>query len=219
MINMILAVLPTILIITYILYFDRYHKEPLSLLITLFIVGCLTVIPAILLESLLPSLNRIYSIFGLFIYSVLGIGLIEEGVKFVATKMLAYRHRAFDEIYDGIIYCVMVSLGFATIENIMYVSAYGANVAVLRAITAVPAHTIFAVTMGYYFGLSKAFHQKRKYYLMMSLLVPVLLHGIYDFILLMALDWGMIIFGLYAFYLYKKAFKLIATTYQIKPFK
>ena len=219
MLNMFLAVLPTVLIITYILWFDRFNREPLSLLIKLFIIGCLSVIPAILLENLLPSTDRIYTVVGILIYSVLGIGLIEEGVKFVSTKVVAYQDKAFDEIYDGIIYCVMVSLGFATVENILYVSAYGTSTALLRAVTAVPAHTIFAVTMGYYLGLSKAYPNKRALYQVLALVFPIILHGLYDFIIFMAFDWGMLVFIVYGLYLYKKAFKLIKITHYLPPFR
>ena len=183
MLNIVLAVLPTILIIAYILWFDRYNKEPVGLLIMLFVFGCLSVIPASFFESLTPRISSVHTYFGLFLYCLLAIALIEEGVKFFTTKILAYRNSAFDEIYDGIIYCVMVSLGFATIENIMYVQAYGTSAALLRAITAVPAHTIFAVTMGYYLGLSKAFPRQRSFYQLLSLTVPIILHGIYDFII------------------------------------
>ncbi|MEA5026121.1 Protease PrsW [bioreactor metagenome] len=218
MVNMLLAVLPTIVIITYILWFDRYNKEPRLLLVKLFFCGCLTVIPAAFLEGLTEQ-KAFYSYFDVFTYALFGIALIEEGFKFIATKIVAYKARAFDEIYDGIIYCVMVSLGFATVENIMYVNAYGTGTALLRAVTAVPAHTIFAVTMGYYLGLSKAMPQKRLGYQILALAVPILLHGIYDFILFLSFDWIMIVFGIYAFYLYKKAFRLINETYQIPPFR
>jgi len=219
MFNIGLAVLPTIVIIGYILWFDRYNKEPIGLLIMLFLFGCLSVIPALILENFVPDISSVYTYFGLFIYCLLGIALIEEGVKFFTTKVIAYRNKAFDEIYDGIIYCVMVSLGFATIENIMYVQAYGASVALLRAITAVPAHTIFAVTMGYYLGLSKAFPSKRSLYQLLSLAMPILLHGIYDFIIYVSYDWLMLIFIVYALYLYRKAFMLVKRTYNIEPFR
>ena len=219
MINMFLAVLPTVLIINYVLWFDRFKREPILLLIKLFVVGCLTVIPAILLENLLPSTDRIYTVMGILFYSVMGIGLIEEGVKYFSTKVIAYQDNAFDEIYDGIIYCVIVSLGFATVENIMYVNAYGTSTALLRAITAVPAHTIFAITMGYYLGLSKAYPNKSFFYQLLGLVFPIILHGLYDFILFMAFDWGMLLFVIYGLYLYKRAFKLIKITHTIPPFR
>ncbi|MDD2592078.1 MAG: PrsW family glutamic-type intramembrane protease [Erysipelotrichaceae bacterium] len=219
MFNLILAILPTIIIIAFILWFDRYKREPLSLLIKLFIVGCLSVIPAIFLENFLPNTIYISTMMGVLVYSVLGIGLIEEGVKYVVTLIVAYKDKAFDEIYDGIIYCVLVSLGFATVENIMYVLAYGTSTALLRAVTAVPAHTIFAITMGYYLGLSKAYPKQKVYYQILAIVSPIILHGLYDFILFMAFDWGMLIFGIYGYYLYKRAFRLIGLTYDIPPFR
>lgn len=216
--NLFLAILPTIIIATYILSYDRYNPEPRSLCIKLFFFGCVTTIPAIFLERIYP-VGIIYDYGHLFLYNLTGIALIEEGVKYICTIAIAYKHRAFDEIYDGIIYCVMVSLGFATVENIMYVSSYGTSTAVFRMLTAVPAHAIFAVTMGYYLGLSKAFPAKRIWYLLLSLAVPTLLHGCYDFILDTEFYWTVIVFVVYLFYLYKKMFALVRQTSDVTPFR
>ena len=87
----------------------------------------------------------------------------------------------------------MVSLGFATVENIMYVLSSGLSTAILRALTAVPAHTIFAIVMGYYISMGKFAHKKRFYYKFMSLTAPTLLHGTYDFILFTNYDFEMCI--------------------------
>ena len=93
--NMFLAILPTIVIVTYILRFDRYNPEPPALLIKLFIVGCFSVIPAVILENMVTP--HYYDLYTLFVYCVVGIGLIEEGVKYVLTRWVAYRHDAFDD--------------------------------------------------------------------------------------------------------------------------
>ncbi len=215
--NLFLAVLPTIVIIAYILGFDKYNQEPPKLLLKLFVAGCFTVIPAIYLERMVDE-NSFYGYLGLFFYCVIGVALMEEGVKFVASYLLSYHDNAFDEIYDGIIYCVMVSLGFATIENIMYVMQYGQSTAIIRAITAVPAHAIFAVTMGYFVGMSKAYPNHRILYMVSSLVAPILLHAVYDFILFTGLNWLMLVFIVYVVLLYKQTFALIKRTSDIPPF-
>ncbi len=218
MINLALAILPTIVIGAYILKYDKYNREPVSLLLKLFVYGCLTVIPASMLEKPVDNFP-IYSYLDLFLYAFLGVGLIEEGVKYVVTRYIAYKDKAFDEVYDGMIYCVMVSLGFATIENILYVFTFGRETALVRAITAVPAHTIFACTMGYFMGLSKVNTKKSNLYLILSLLVPALLHGIYDFLLFSDLDSMMLIYIVYVIFLYKKTIKLIKETSSRYPFR
>lgn len=219
MFQLFLAILPTIVIVTYILKFDHYHKEPSSLLVRLFFLGCLSVIPAIILETILLPDTISGRFIPLFLYSTLGIGGIEEGVKIFMVFICGYKHHAFDEIYDGIIYCVMVSLGFATIENILYVMQFGTQTALLRMFTAVPAHAIFAISMGYYIGLSKAYPAKKEYYLILSYAVPVLLHGFYDFVLIGDYGWSLIVFVFYVNYLYKKANQLIRQTSGIRPFR
>ncbi len=160
---LILAILPTIIIFMFILGHDRYNKEPRGLIIKLFIVGTLTVIPAIMLERMFPE--TLYPTWiDILISAFVGVALIEEGVKYLGARLFSYRHRAYDEIYDGVIYCVCVSLGFATVENILYVMQTGVSPAIIRAVTAVPALTIFAVVMGYYMSMGKFYAQGRLYF-------------------------------------------------------
>lgn len=218
MINLFLAILPTIIIVTYFLKFDRYNPEPPRLLFRLFLGGCISVIPAVIIEMMIDE-PAYPTYFNYFVYCCLGIGLVEEGCKYFFTKLLAYRSNAFDEIYDGIIYCVMVSLGFATIENILYVMQYGTSVAITRMITAVPAHAIFAATMGYYMGYGKAFPRQRTLYKILSIVIPTILHGFYDYILTINANWALIVFVVYLIWLYKRTFRLIRITHEVPPFK
>ena len=93
----------------------------------------------------------------------------------------------FDQYYDGILYAIFISMGFALVENVMYVMQSGMSVAIARAITAVPGHMLFAVPMGYYLSLAKFKEGKdAAKYVKLSLAVPILLHGTYDFILMYA---------------------------------
>lgn len=218
--NLILAVAPTVLIVFFILRFDHFQKEPRSPLIKLFVVGMFTVVPAIILENLIPIYETdINSVLGKFLYALLGVALIEESVKFFGAKIFAYSKPSYNEVYDGIIYCVLVALGFATVENIFYVLQYGTSVALIRALTAVPAHAMFGVSMGYYMSLGKASFRRKGYYHFLSLFVPIFLHGIYDTILFLQYDFAMLIFIPYLLFMYFRAIQLIQRTNKIQPFQ
>ncbi len=111
-------------------------------------------------------------------------GFSEELFKFLALYFLIWKNPNFNEKFDGIVYAVFVSLGFAGVENVMYVASGGVSVALTRSLTAVPAHALFGITMGYYIGIAHLDPQKRNAFLRKAFFVPFLLHGIYDFILL-----------------------------------
>jgi RsiW-degrading membrane proteinase PrsW (M82 family) len=140
------------------------------------------------------------------------VGLGEELLKYLVVVLYAFRKPSFNEPFDGIVYAVMVSLGFAAFENIFYVMEGGIGVAVMRMFTAVPMHAAFAVIMGYYIGLSKYYQgDARIEKSLKGLLYAVLFHGLYDFFLFqddMPLL-GLLIFPMivWAFFLCRKAMK------------
>ena len=181
-----LAIAPGIAICVYIYFKDKYEKEPIKLLLVSFILGVFSVVPTLLLSRLgtyffgfePTSSNLIFS----FISCVVGIGLVEEFSKLIFVRYYAYKKDDFNEPFDGIVYCVMVSMGFATLENILYVSASGASTGWLRMFTAVPMHAVFAIVMGYYMGVQKSFGTSAA--VLKGLLLASLLHGIYDFVLM-----------------------------------
>lgn len=107
----------------------------------------------------------------------------EELVKFLAVYIYPFKRNAFNEPVDGIVYSVMASMGFATLENILYVFELGIGTGLLRMFTAVPAHAAFGVVMGYYMGLAKFDKENRTKLLAKGLLFAILLHGAYDFFL------------------------------------
>ncbi len=149
-----LAIAPGIAICLYIFYKDIYNKEPKLNLIVSFILGSATIIPAAYIEELLaPGMYESTS--KLFAYSYFVIALIEELGKFVVLRYYAFPKKSFDEPLDGIVYAVMIGMGFATVENIGYVMQYGISVAFLRMFLSVPAHATFAVLMGYHVGKAK----------------------------------------------------------------
>ena len=114
----------------------------------------------------------------------LAAGLTEEGMKFLAFLLFFWKSSHFNERFDGIVYAVYISLGFAGIENILYVFSGGYSVGIVRALTAVPAHALFGVVMGYYFGLAKFNAKYRGIYLALAFFLPFVFHGLYDFLLM-----------------------------------
>lgn len=183
---LLLAIAPVAIIILYIYFKDKYEKEPKRLLIYNFLLGAIVsiLITTILyygFDIVLPLSNHT-SIFEQFIKAFFVVGLTEEFSKYLIVRYFAQPNAAFNEPFDGIVYAVMVSMGFAATENIFYVLEGGLETAILRAFTAVPAHATFGILMGYYMG--KAKFSKNKIVLNLAgLLLAVLFHGAYDFFL------------------------------------
>jgi len=183
---LLLAVAPVFVIILYIYLKDKYEKEPKKLLLYTFLLGAFVsiIISTILyvLSSFVLPLPDNYSVWQQFIKAFFVVALIEEFSKYVIVRYYAQPKNAFNEPFDGIVYAVMVSMGFAAIENIMYVTSGGIHVALVRAFTAVPAHATFAILMGYFMGKAKFSNNRIKLNLV-GLFLAVFFHGVYDFFL------------------------------------
>ena len=179
-----LAVAPGLAICVFIFYRDAYNREPKLNLIVSFFMGVLSIIPAFFIENAFSGYFG-NSLFDKAALAFLVVALTEEACKFAALRLYSYRQKSFDEPFDGIVYGVMVSMGFATLENILYViksaeAGQGYQVALLRMFLSVPAHATFGVLMGYHVGRAK-FEPKRKPYLMLlGLFWAVFFHGAYD---------------------------------------
>ncbi len=180
-----LAIFPGIALMIYIYNKDKKEKEPIGLLLGLFGLGALSVIPAAIFEGLFSFIGEDGSITGLIVKCIFVIGLFEELGKFVFLSLFSWKNKNFNCSFDGIVYSVFVSLGFATIENILYVFGNGVFVGILRAITAVPGHASFAVFMGFFY--SKMRKSKANGNIsgilvnaFLAILVPMTVHGIYD---------------------------------------
>ncbi|KPU44850.1 protease PrsW [Oxobacter pfennigii] len=206
------ALAPTIALIIYIYQKDRYDREPIHLLARLFIFGALTVIPVYFIEKILAELNIFSGLASAAYTAFIVAGLTEEYFKRLVVIKIAFKDKSYNEKLDGIVYCVFSALGFATIENIMYVIFGPSNfiyTGVTRGIFAVPAHMLFGVTMGYYLSLSKyadadntrVLNYNKSFY------VPVLLHGIYNFILMSGLNNLMFVFAAFVIYLWNANLK------------
>jgi RsiW-degrading membrane proteinase PrsW (M82 family) len=181
----IIALAPVFVIATYIYIRDKYEREPIRLLLISLVVGCVITIPVSIIEGLLMAggqglVGLASAAWSAFVVAA----FTEELFKLLALYLLIWRNRHFNEKFDGIVYATFISLGFAGIENILYVSDGGISVGITRAFTAVPAHALFGIIMGYQFGLARFYPNERSWRLFLAFLMPILLHGIYDFILM-----------------------------------
>ena len=183
---LLVSVVPAALLILYIYHQDKYQKEPIKSIIKAFCGGMLSVVfTFILLQiieytiGLIPILNET-----VFYDSFITAGIPEELCKFAVFMIFIWRDKNFDEYFDGIVYASIVSLGFATIENIMYVLPGGLSVGILRALLSVPGHFFFGIIMGYFLSLAKFNKSKRGLYIFLGLLFAILAHGIYDWLLM-----------------------------------
>ena len=187
-----LAIAPGIAICLFIYFKDKYNKEPLGLLIWLFILGMFSTIPALIIQVVFTKPVEHLMGEGIAytaVFSYIIVALSEEGSKFLALRLFSFKRKAFDDPFDGIIYAVMVSMGFATLENIGYVTQHGFATGITRMFLSVPAHATFGVLMGYHFGLAKFDPDNRKEYFILAILWPVLFHGTFDFFLFLGNTW------------------------------
>ena len=180
-----LALLPVAAILFFI-YRHDHDPEPMRTVGFAFLWGCVSVVPAILGEL-------VVNIEDPFLDATFGVALIEEAAKLAMLMLYIWKHADFNDSFDAIVYSVTVSLGFAAVENIMYVINGGLEVAILRALFSIPGHATFAIIMGYFFAKAKThFYYRRREqqyaYLALALMLPTLTHGIYDFFAITAHD-------------------------------
>ncbi len=180
------ALAPVIVVIFYIYIKDKFEKEPKKLLLYNFLFGAIV---SVFISSILYIIYDVYlprsddfSVLQQFIKAFFVVALIEEFSKYIIVRFYAQPKSDFNEPFDGIVYAVMVSMGFAVVENLFYVLEGGLHVALLRAFTAIPAHATFGILMGYFMGKAKFTNQKAKWNLI-GLATAILFHGSYDFFL------------------------------------
>ena len=181
-----LAVIPGILIFVYVYRKDKVEKEPVGLVIRTIVMGAVACIAAGFLESIeegflpqYPEGTVEYAIITSFAVAA----FVEEIVKYLAMRIFTWKYRGFNYRFDGIVYGVAAAVGFAILENIMYVTMYGFQTGVVRAFTAVPLHASCGVFMGVFYAYSKkaAILGKSAFpYTLLALILPMLLHGVYD---------------------------------------
>jgi len=247
------ALLPAIVLCVYVFKKDKAEKEPIGLLIGLLISGVLICYPVVKVggamsdftmnfflnfatiengQAVLDSITyRIYTAFDNFIC----VALVEEGFKWLALVLITRNNKNFNSLFDGIIYAVFVSLGFAGFENILYVFDGGLSTALARAFTSVPGHMFNAVIMGYYYSFWHIFDKAResesgfaklglidvknpfsgKKYMALSLIIPVLTHGFYDYCCTVGSSLAVIVFYAFLLFLYIYCFGKIKSISKI----
>lgn len=186
------ALLPPLYLLWKVYQIDAIEKEPPGLLLRIFVLGMISTIPAVVLETIGQAvLERALGLsggrlFNFFMYFIVVAGA-EEIVKYFAMKLPTWRSEEFNFVFDGVVYGVTASLGFAALENVLYVLEGGLATAGVRALTSIPIHAICGVYMGHYYGIAKSAEifgetgicakMKRR-----AILIPMLIHGAYDFI-------------------------------------
>ncbi|MBQ4633772.1 MAG: PrsW family intramembrane metalloprotease [Bacilli bacterium] len=209
-----ITILPTILLWIYINKLDK-RKEPREVLIKMFTAGVLSAVVTLIITLLVCFIFPWFmeyevklSING-FLYVFLGIGLIEEASKFLMMYLFGWKEENLDETYDIVLYCMLVALGFATLENILYSLDGTLSTAIMRLFTAVPGHVIDGAFMGYFVYKMKTTNRNIQN-LALAIMVPALTHTIYDFIALTATNFiGIFIFIIFVILEFIIAIKLV----------
>jgi RsiW-degrading membrane proteinase PrsW (M82 family) len=182
---LLISLAPIFIIAIYVYIRDKYEKEPFLLLLKALFIGVLVILPVVLIEKWLASFSiHLEGLSKVAFHAFVIASLTEEGFKYCGFILIFWRDKNFNEKFDGIVYAMFISLGFAAIENILYVFQGGITIGIARALTAVPAHALFGTVMGYYFGLARFYPHLKIKYLILAFVMTFLWHGFYDFLLL-----------------------------------
>ena len=215
-----LSISPGIFIMILIYNLDEYDKEPLWLLAISFILGAMNLHWGVEFLEYVFSFINVENNFIRIGEEALTVAITEEVLKFTVVILIIYPNKYFDEPFDGIVYSVFVGMGFATAENLSYVLQGGASLAFFRMVSAVPAHFVFAVIMGYYLGIAKSRRKHQIFYICLSLISPIFCHALYDYFLFLDFVPGLWIGGfvtLYIAFIFAK--KAIVEHLESSPFK
>lgn len=179
---LLVALAPGLVIAMYVYLRDKYDREPFKLIAWTFVFGVIAAVVAALTESAFPYDEKSATLLASAANATLVVAPIEEVAKFLVVWLFAYRSREFNEPFDGVVYCVMASMGFATIENVGYVMDGGMGIGIERAFISVPGHAAYGVIMGYYMGRAK-FTQagNSRLLLLTGLVLATVTHGLFDF--------------------------------------
>ena len=241
------ALLPAIILCVYVYRLDKVEKEPIWLLLKLFLFGAVCCFPAAYIEGILiEGIDLIFSGFSVktpegkvlmakstyYIYNFLkffiGVALVEEGLKWITMNRVAGDKKDFNCLFDGMVYSVFTSLGFAALENVFYVLEYGWVNAFMRGVLSVPGHMFFAVMMGYHYSLSAILKKARNieeellssgaisensgmfdssHSTKMSFIIPILAHTVYNFSCSVNMWWATVLFYGFVIFMYRHCFK------------
>lgn len=202
------ALLPALVLMVYVFRQDRLESEPIPLLIRLTLFGALACVPAALLEEFLSLLlewilpSAAFPEESVFCFAFFVVAASEEGCKLFFLKKATWQNPNFDCRFDGIVYSVFVSLGFAALENVLYVFQIGPSILVTRGLLSVPGHLSFSVFMGVFYSAARQYEfygeeSARSAAMRRAFFVPLLFHGFYDYCLMTSLPFFEGIFFLF----------------------
>jgi RsiW-degrading membrane proteinase PrsW (M82 family) len=218
-----MGIAPAVAGLFYIYIRDKYEKEPIRLLAIGVLFGVVLTAPIIKTEEIVHRIIPPYEgLSGAFFSAFFAAALVEEGLKFAVLYFLTWRNKNFNERFDGIVYSVFISLGFAGCENILYVlspTMGGFSTALSRAAVSVPSHGFFGVTMGYYFALAKFENHDNFSFIIKAFVWAFLIHGTFDFILISGYEYYMIIFIPFLCIFWLNGFRKMKKHIELSPFK
>lgn len=218
-----LAIAPTIIFFTYLYVRDKYEKEPIRLLALGLLFGAYSTVVILALNRRVVSAFAPDSFWKELLFTAfISSSGIEESVKFIFLFLLVWKNKNFNERFDGIVYSVFISLGFAGVENIVYVfhpQLGGYATAFSRAIFSVPGHGLFGIAMGYYVALVKFEPESKWKHLCAAFFVPWLFHGIYNAILLLHLQYYLVLLIPFVCYLWITGLKKMKLHLEKSPFQ
>ena len=212
------AVIPAVALIIYVYKQDRLEKEPWSMIWRLVLLGAISTLLAQVTESVgiaaLPYVTQAGSNAYYLVLCFIVVGISEEGFKYLILKLRTWNSPEFNCRFDGIVYACSVSLGFSLWENIRYVISYGFSTAIVRAVTAIPGHACFGVFMGAFYGAARKHYANgslndSRLCRVLALVVPVLLHGTYDYLAMRNQDGLMIVFIVFIAAMFFVAYKTV----------
>jgi len=213
------AIAPGIALLAYFYWKDRYDSEPLSVVIRLFLMGALTVLPVMIVQR---ALTLWLGDSSPVVFSFLISAGVEEFVKWFVLFHIIYNHTEFDEPYDGIVYATALSLGFATLENVLYAFTDTVTFGMLlaRALLPVSGHALFGVFMGYAMGRAKfSAGRQSRLHLALALALPLAAHGVFDFLTqTVPSDWQWIMVP-FMFLLWLRGIRSVNRANAISPFR
>ncbi|MBR2712750.1 MAG: PrsW family intramembrane metalloprotease [Bacilli bacterium] len=192
LIVLLITILPSVLLLSLILYSDRKSREPLSMILICILSGAFTICFSLIIDKLILTLNLIdASMFpsqnSYSVYRIMVLAGVEEYAKLLILHLFLYKNKAYDDIYDGFVYSSIIALSFSLIETVMYVFreptfSEMTSLAILRNFTSIPLHIVCGVVMGYFISLQKFSKTRGRKFLnlLLSLFVPTLIHTIYN---------------------------------------
>ncbi|TVY04542.1 glutamic-type intramembrane protease PrsW [Cohnella terricola] len=212
------AIIPGIALLAYFYWKDRYDAEPIPIVVKMFLTGALIVVPIMIVQRSLV----IWWGENPFTYSFIISAGVEEFFKWFVLYHIIYNHTVFDEPYDGIVYAVAVSLGFATLENVLYAFLQPATFGslMIRALLPVSGHALFGVFMGYSLGKAKfSVGRSVKVHLWLALLLPIAWHGVYDYLFLTVPSTWVWLAVPFMFLLWFRGMRMVNSANAISPFR